>query len=135
MGCHCSIRGPLVHNCLILELLQFLTVLIAFHAAERLVIATPSTLCVLFALLQLRLLQEEIRREEEALSELHRASTRQRAAQEEAAKVSYYYQRQEARERAMEQVSGSVCWDEEGQTSREWELDCVTAGALSYPAA
>jgi hypothetical protein len=53
---------------------------------------------------QLKALQEEIRREEEALGELHRASTRQRAEQEEAAKVDFYQRKAAAREKLRLQV-------------------------------
>eukprot|EP00877_Chromochloris_zofingiensis_P015155 jgi/Chrzof1/9894/Cz04g19280.t1 len=52
---------------------------------------------------ELKLIQEEIKREEESLSDLHRQEIRERAEQEAAAKMAYYQMKQAERDRLLEQ--------------------------------
>jgi hypothetical protein len=54
--------------------------------------------------LQLRLLQEAIKREEDSLAEEHRREIQARAEADEAAKVAYYEAKQRLREQRLQQV-------------------------------
>jgi hypothetical protein len=54
--------------------------------------------------MQLKLLQDAIRREEEFLAEQRRAEIQARAEADEAAKMAYYQAKQEEREQRLEQV-------------------------------
>jgi hypothetical protein len=58
----------------------------------------------LSGMLQLRLLQEAIKREEDSLAEEHRREIQARAEADEAAKVAYYEAKQRLREQRLEQV-------------------------------
>jgi hypothetical protein len=55
--------------------------------------------------LQLRLLQEAIKREEDSLAEEHRREIQARAEADEAAKVAYYEAKQRLREQRLQQVN------------------------------
>lgn len=55
-------------------------------------------------MLQLRLLQEAIKREEDSLAEEHRREIQARAEADEAAKVAYYEAKQRLREQRLQQV-------------------------------
>lgn len=56
--------------------------------------------------MQLRLLQEAIKREEDSLAEEHRREIQARAEADEAAKVAYYDAKQRLREQRLQQVIG-----------------------------
>lgn len=64
--------------------------------------AAPAAMCV-----QLRLLQEAIKREEDYLAEERRREIQARAEADEEAKCAYYLAKQEERELRLQQVSGS----------------------------
>lgn len=71
----------------------------------RACLASVNMPCVsLPTMLQLRLLQEAIRREEDSLAEEHRREIQARAEADEAAKVAYYEAKQRLREQRLQQV-------------------------------